>query len=110
MAALKRILLVDSNAVLRASLAEQLAGEGAYEIATAGTISEARAATGPFALAIMDQHLPDGSGEALAAELRVSGLAGACLVLVEEDAASSNPERMTKPFRFAGLLARIHAL
>src|SRR3954470_20579040 len=111
MAAPKRILLVDSNAVLRASLAEQLAGEGAYEITTAGSLAEARAATGPFALAVTDQHLPDGSGEALAAELRGSGVAGACLLLVEEEAASPDPhaERMTKPFRFAALLARIQA-
>jgi DNA-binding response OmpR family regulator len=108
MAGPKRILLVDSNAVLRASLAEQLAGH--YEIATAGSLADARAAAGPFALAVIDQHLPDGSGEALAAELRGSGLAAGVLLLVEEDAGSSNPERMAKPFRFAGLLARIEAL
>src|SRR4051812_40108908 len=100
MASAKRILLVDGNAVLRASLAEQLAG--AYEITTAGSLAEARAATGPFALVVADQHLPDGSGEALAAELRGSGMAAASLLLVDEEAASSNlhAERMAKPFRF----------
>ncbi len=110
MASAKRILLVDSNAVLRASLAEQLSAEGAYEITTAGSLAEARVAAGPFALAVIDQNLPDGSGEALAAELRA--VAPACLLLVEEGAAPANSpaERMSKPFRFAGLLARIEAL
>ena len=41
MASAPRVLLVDSDPLLRASLAEQMAG--LYEIVAAGSIAEARA-------------------------------------------------------------------
>jgi DNA-binding response OmpR family regulator len=109
-----RLLLVDADAILRASLAEQLEREGAYQIVCAGSAGEARDAahSGPFALAIIDQLLPDSDGDALAAMLRSEGLSCPILLLTETESASLSAanDSIVKPFRFADLLQRLHAL
>jgi DNA-binding response OmpR family regulator len=109
-----RLLLVDPDAVLRASLAEQLEREGSYQITALQSAGEARAAVRgtPFALAIIAQHLPDGEGDDLAAALRADGFGGSILLLAEADGsppAAAN-ESIAKPFRFSVLLQRLHAL
>ena len=108
MASAKRILLVDGNAVLRTSLAEQLAGP--YEVVEAASAAEAREQS--CALAIIDQDLPDGDGESLAKAMRASGKAATVLLLGDEGAASGEGklEWLAKPFRLAVLLARLSAL
>jgi DNA-binding response OmpR family regulator len=108
MASAKRILLVDGNDVLRASLAEQLAGP--YEVVEAGSAAQAREQS--CALAIIDQHLPDGEGESLARELRAQGKAASVLLLWEDGTPGSDAmlERLAKPFRLATLLARLSTL
>jgi DNA-binding response OmpR family regulator len=110
----KRILLVDANVVPRGSLAEQLGREGAYAVVEAGSGAEARSALagGEFAVAIIDQALPDGGGEALAQGLRKGGFAAPILLLAEEESGSGGvgTERIAKPFRFVHLLARLNAL
>jgi DNA-binding response OmpR family regulator len=109
-----RLLLVDPDAILRASLAEQLEREGAYQITALESADQARAAVRgtQFALAIIEQRLPDGDGDALAADLRGDGFSRPILLLAES---GSGPpvaanESIAKPFRFSLLLQRLHAL
>jgi DNA-binding response OmpR family regulator len=98
-----RILLAESDAVLRGSLAEQLQHEG-YEIVTAANDADAMAALGaPFAFAIIGFE----NGDALSAQLRDAGLAAPVLLLGESRSAQ---ESLAKPFRFSALMARLHAL
>jgi len=99
-----RILLAENDAVLRASLAEQLQHEG-YEIVAAANDADAMAALGaaPFAFAIIGLE----NGDALTAKLREAGLVAPVLLLGE---AASAQESLAKPFRFSSLLARLHAL
>ena len=106
----KRLLLVDDDALLRASLAEQLAQEGPYLIVEAGSAAEARllAREEGYALAIIDQGLPDGAGDALARELKNQGFDAPVLLLAEADGDPPLAEHIAKPFRFADLLARIN--
>jgi len=106
----KRVLLVDDDAVLRASLVEQLTREGPYCVIEAASAAQARdlARQGRYALAIVDQDLPDGAGDALARELRAQGFDAPILLLAERDAPPPAAEHIEKPFRFADLLARLN--
>jgi DNA-binding response OmpR family regulator len=108
----KRILLIAG--LLRQSLAEQLQGEGSYAIIEAGSCAEAQAEAGKgdYAVAIIDQSLPDGDGETLVQSLRQAGFAAPILLLAESEAGpklAGVSERIVKPFRFAHLLARLNA-
>jgi len=98
-----RILLAESDDVLRASLAEQLEQEG-YDVVTAGNGEDACAAAGePLAFAII------GLGEQLAVQLREQGLSCPLLLLTDGDAPTTQ-ESLARPFRISALLARLHAL
>ena len=98
-----RILLAESDEVLRASLAEQLENEG-YEVITASDGEEARAALRePLAFAII------GLDEMVAVNLREQGLSCPVLLLCDGDIQTAHPS-ITKPFRFSALLARLHGL
>ena len=119
MAAAKRVLVVDDDQMLRASLAEQLAAEGAYEAVEAGSCSDARsrAAEGLYEFMILDVGLPDGDGRALCRDLRNAGITCPIVLLTAKDGdadviagldAGAN-DYVSKPFRFAVLMARIHA-
>jgi DNA-binding response OmpR family regulator len=100
-----RILLAESDEVLRASLAEQLEQEG-YDVVPAGNGEEAAlAAREPLGFAIIG--LAD--GEFLAAALRDQGLSCPILLLADGDGTASQ-EALVRPFRFSALLARLHAL
>ncbi|MEY4707039.1 MAG: hypothetical protein RJB58_762 [Pseudomonadota bacterium] len=98
-----RILLAESDSVLRASLAEQLQHEG-HDVMAARTAEDAVHAVrgGSFAFAIIG--LDD--GDSAAAALRAAGLSAPLLLLGE----STTQESLAKPFRFSALLARMHAL
>jgi DNA-binding response OmpR family regulator len=115
----KRVLLVDDDQMLRSSLAEQLAADASYTVVEAGSCAEgrARAAEGLYEFMILDIGLPDGDGRALCRELRDSGVSCPIVLLTaaESDAdtiqgldAGAN-DYVTKPFRFAVLMARVHA-
>jgi DNA-binding response OmpR family regulator len=98
-----RILLAESDDVLRASLAEQLQNEG-YDVIAVGTGEDARvAAREPLAFAII------GLGETVAAQLREQGLNCPILLVCDSDTQTTQPS-ISKPFRFSALLARLHAL
>jgi len=100
-----RILLAESDDVLRASLAEQLEQEG-YDVVTACNGEEAGAAARePLGFAIIG--LAD--GELLTAQLRTEGLTCPLLFLTDGDAPAT-PESLARPFRISALLARLHAL
>lgn len=105
-----RILLAESDDVLRASLAEQLQHEG-YDVVVARDEAQARAALagGAVAFAIIAHPLGTADGDRLAADLRNLGLSCPVLLLTETDAQTSQ-ESLARPFRISALLARVHAL
>jgi DNA-binding response OmpR family regulator len=115
----KRVLLVDDDTMLRGSLAEQLAADGSYTVVEAGSCDEGRmrAAEGLYEFMILDIGLPDGDGRDLCREFRDMGVSCPIILLTaaESDAdtvqgleAGAN-DYVTKPFRFAVLMARVHA-
>lgn len=115
----KRVLLVDDDTMLRSSLAEQLAADGSYAVVEAGSCEEgrARAGEGLYEFMILDIGLPDGDGRDLCREFRDMGVSCPIILLTaaESDAdtvqgleAGAN-DYVTKPFRFAVLMARVHA-
>ena len=115
----KQVLLVDDDAMLRASLAEQFAAEGEYTPIEAGTCQEgrARAREGLFEFMILDVGLPDCDGRKLCRELREDGITCPIILLTARDSdadmieglESGANDYIAKPFRFAVLMARIHA-
>lgn len=68
-----RVLLLEDDPVSAAFLATALEALPA-RVATAATLSEARAAADGCDLWLFDAHLPDGDGASLLAELRARGL------------------------------------
>jgi DNA-binding response OmpR family regulator len=115
----KRVLLVEDDAMLAESLAEQLAQEGDYAVVRAGDIAAAHtaAADGLYEFMILDVGLPDGDGRALCRSFRNTGITCPILLLTGADSdadtiagldAGAN-DYITKPFRFAVLMARVHA-
>ena len=110
MASARHILLVDDDAVLRASLGEQLAQEGDYVVVTAANAAEARklAREYLYAVAIIDQTLPDGAGDALARELKNQGFDAPVLLLADPGLPSPAGDYIAKPFRLAYLLAKLN--
>ena len=88
MASAKRVLLVDDDAMLRASLAEQLAADGEYAPVEATTVAEARerAKEGLYEFMILDVGLPDGDGRALCRELRQQGVTCPIVLLTQKTA------------------------
>jgi DNA-binding response OmpR family regulator len=113
------ILLIDDDDDLRRALAEQLEQCGEYAVECAATMAEGvdRAREGRAELILMDVNLPDGDGRDACRNLRDEGIAAPILMLTsletDEDQvdgldAGAN-DYITKPFRFAVLLARIRA-
>jgi DNA-binding response OmpR family regulator len=115
----KRVLLVDDDEMLRGSLAEQLAADGTYDPITAGTYAEGykKALEGLYEFMLLDVGLPDGDGRDLCRALRDAGVTCPILILTASDSdadtiaglsAGAN-DYVTKPFRFAVLMARVDA-
>jgi DNA-binding response OmpR family regulator len=119
MPSLKRVLLVDDDAMLRASLAEQLEAEGDYAPVEAADCAagEALARDGVYEFMILDVGLPDGDGRALCRTLRQKGVTCPIILLTAKDGdadvieglESGANDYISKPFRFAVLMARVHA-
>ena len=119
MSAARKILIVDDDDDLRESLKEQLALYDEFELATAATAGKGleQARSGHFDLLILDVSLPDMDGRELCKQLRKSGFKAPIIMLTgnTSDAdmilgldAGAN-DYVTKPFKFAVLLARIRA-
>ncbi len=105
----KHILLVESDPVLRRSLAEQLLQAGEYTVAQAGDVETARAAESGYGFLILDDALP--GAEDFARGLRDLDYSGLILFLTNAggDGPAEIGESLARPFRFASLLARLQA-
>lgn len=114
----RRVLIVESDAVLRRSLAEQiLAQEGFAEIDTAEHAAEGgdKAALRRYDALILAAALPDGTGAALTRRLRADGVMWPVLILggdPPEDVSDLGGvcDTLAKPFRIAVLLQRLRTL
>ncbi len=121
MAGPRPLLIVDDDAALRQTLAEQLSLDGEFAPAEAETAKDAeQMLTGPEArydAVLLDIGLPDGDGRELCARLRKQGLKIPVIMLTGADAeqdvvrgldAGAN-DYIAKPFRLNELLARVRA-
>jgi len=114
-----RVLVVEDQKRHLDSLRRGLEAEG-YEVATACTGEEGLAlATGEEIDAlVLDLMLPGRDGMGILRELRSSGFAKPILILTARDAVEDRvqglnegaDDYLVKPFAFAELLARLHAL
>ncbi|MFL5145352.1 MAG: response regulator transcription factor [Microvirga sp.] len=114
-----RLLVVDDDPDLRDTLAEQLALYDEFEILSADTAASAvnQAKGDRIDLAIMDVGLPDMDGREAVKLLRKTGFKAPIIMLTGHDTDSDTilgleagaNDYVTKPFRFAVLLARVRA-
>ena len=119
MAQRKTILIVDDDPDIRDSLAEQLAVGDEFIIHTAATGADGvEAALGARAdLVLLDVDLPDIDGREVCRRLRAAGVAAPVIMLTAaigdaetiQGLDSGANDYVTKPFKFAVLLARIRA-
>ncbi|HVY42375.1 MAG: response regulator transcription factor [Bacteroidota bacterium] len=119
MSTARRILLVDDDEELRDSLKDQLALHDEFEILTAGTATQGIeiAKNDHLDLVLLDVGLPDMDGREACKVLRKTGFKSPIIMLTGNSAdadmilgldAGAN-DYITKPFKFAVLLARIRA-
>src|ERR1044072_1780061 len=119
MANKRTILIVDDDAELRDALVEQLALHEEFDAISAdsGTKGVQAAKSGEVDLVIMDVGLPDIDGREAVRILRKGGFKAPIIMLTGHDTDSDTilglesgaNDYITKPFRFAVLLARIRA-
>ncbi len=119
MGKLNRILLVDDDDALREALSEQLVMTDDIDVFEAATAAQAldKLNEGPHDLVILDVGLPDTDGRELCKRMRKQGVKCPIIMLTGHDTdadailgldAGAN-DYVTKPFKFAVLLARIRA-
>ncbi len=119
MAQATSILIVDDDNDLREALAEQLAlnGEFSVEQAATGKDGVKKGSEGRAELILLDIDLPDINGREVCRQLREAGVRAPIVMLTGQDSEadtisgldSGATDYVTKPFRFAVLLARIRA-
>jgi DNA-binding response OmpR family regulator len=112
-----KILIVDDDSELRDALTEQLSLHEEFEpvVVENGSAAIQAAKVGQIDLVIMDVGLPDISGHDAVRILRKNGFKAPVIMLTGHDADSDTilglesgaNDYVTKPFRFAVLLARI---
>jgi len=115
----RTILIVDDDTELREALVEQLALHEEFDTVAAdsGTKGVQAAKTGQVDLVLMDVGLPDVDGREAVRILRKNGFKAPIIMLTGHDTDSDTilglesgaNDYVTKPFRFAVLLARIRA-
>jgi DNA-binding response OmpR family regulator len=119
MSTARKILIVDDDEDLRSSLKDQLALHEEFEVTIAGTASRGLelARSSHYDLLLFDVGLPDMDGREAVKQLRKGGYKGPIIMLTGNvsDAdqilgldAGAN-DYVTKPFKFAVLLARLRA-
>ena len=114
-----RLLLIEDDPQVVEALREGLAA-GVFAFEHASSVAEGRSFLGrqTFDLLVLDLNLPDGSGLAIADELRAAGRELPILVLTARSAVDERvdgfrhgaDDYLVKPFAMPELLARIHAL
>jgi DNA-binding response OmpR family regulator len=119
MANTRKILIVDDDAELLEALVEQLALHDEFEAVAVdnGTKAVSAAKADQLDLVIMDVGLPDIDGREAVRILRKNGFKAPIIMLTGHDTDSDTilglesgaNDYVTKPFRFAVLLARIRA-
>jgi DNA-binding response OmpR family regulator len=119
MRATGRILIVDDDAALRQSLAEQLERHGEFVSAECETAAAALEIVGSerFEAILLDVGLPDMDGRELCRAMRRAGVSTPILMLTAADSESDTVEGLDagandyviKPFRLNVLLARLRA-
>jgi len=119
MANTRKILLVDDDNTLRDALAEQLGLYEEFMVSAAETCAKGvnTVKSDTFDLVIMDVGLPDMDGREGVKLMRKNGFKGPIIMLTGNDTdadavlglESGANDYVTKPFRFAVLLARIRA-
>ena len=112
-----RLLVIDDDPFLRATLREQFAAEGFGDVAEAENLVEAFRQIDAFSpdLVILDIRLPDGNGVEICRKLRDRGFAKPIIMLTgqnaEEDIIASLEaganDYVIKPMRMGELLARV---
>jgi two-component system, OmpR family, alkaline phosphatase synthesis response regulator PhoP len=116
---LEKILLVEDEAALRATLGDRLRGEGfVVETAVDGLEAVEKASNLPFDLIILDLMLPSRSGFDVCRDIRQAGMATPILILTARNQTTDKvvglrlggDDYVTKPFEAAELVARIEAL
>src|SRR6516164_9848901 len=115
----RKILIVDDDAELRDGLSEQLSLHEEFEAVGVDTGTKGIQATkaGPIDLVIMDVGLPDIDGYEAVRILRKNGFTAPIIMLTGHNTDSDTilglesgaNDYVTKPVRFAVLLARIRA-
>ncbi|WP_311031175.1 response regulator transcription factor [Mesorhizobium koreense] len=115
----RTILIVDDDEDLRSTLVEQLALYEEFQILQEGTATKGiqSVRNGMIDLLIMDVGLPDMDGREAVKLLRKNGYKAPIIMLTGQDTDSDTilgleagaNDYVTKPFRFAVLLARIRA-
>lgn len=115
----KKILLVDDDQDLREALAEQLRliEEFTVEEGSTGTEGLALAKAGSYDVIVLDVGLPDLDGREACRLMRKAGVKSPIMMLTAHDSdadtilglESGANDYVTKPFKFAVLLARIRA-
>jgi DNA-binding response OmpR family regulator len=113
------ILIVDDDEDLRGALAEQLEQVEDFRAEHAGTAAEGieKALASKPALILLDVHLPDMDGRDACKKLRAAGAAMPIIMLTGADGdadtvqgfESGANDYVTKPFKFAVLIARMRA-
>lgn len=117
MTASKRLLLVDDDATLRQSLAEQLMPEFETVQVDTGAAALAAVQSARFDAVLLDVGLPDLDGRQVCRQMRDSGTRIPIIILTAAAADSDTitgldagaNDYVTKPFRMGVLLARLHA-
>lgn len=115
----RKLLVCDDDTDLRAALVEQLKLYEEFEVSEAMNAAQAMAAVKAdhVDLAIMDVGLPDMDGREAVKQMRKNGFRSPVIMLTGHDSeadtilgleAGAN-DYVTKPFRFAVLLARVRA-
>jgi DNA-binding response OmpR family regulator len=115
----KKILLVDDDTPLREALLEQFGLLDEFDITEAETAAAGleAAKTGSFDLILLDVGLPDNDGREVCRAMRKHNVNCPVIMLTAHDTdadtilgleAGAN-DYVTKPFRFAVLLARVRA-
>jgi DNA-binding response OmpR family regulator len=114
-----RVLLIEDDQEAARLLAKGLREEGwVVDIAHSGEAGDEMASVNTYDAIVLDWLLPDRDGIAICRGLRARGLHAPILMLTARDAVEDRvlglnagaDDYLTKPFAFAELLARLHAL